>query len=245
MLICIVESFLEILLIPLILSLTTGISAKNIRSLLAIMIFYVLNSYLLNIPKLYPVLDLFDSSWNWSGKIYAFLNSLIFYFFIKGDLEEFNYCRLDQAKNSIKENIFIVALLLVIVLVIRILFPLKMVVDFEVIGFQFLPGLEEEMAFRGIMLSLLISSNRQHLVIAKAKILILANFIISLVFGLNHAFILTNGWEFSFNIGYFFNTLIYGLIWGYITIRSRSILIPILSHNSINIAITLTSLVSR
>ena len=104
--------------------------------------------------------------------------------------------------------------------------PTKLL-NLETLFYQFsMPGMGEEIAYRGIMLGLLTK-------ILKSKNLILNSsvWVTAILFGLAHGFSLSSEFSITFNIQPFLRTMIYGLIWGWITIRSGSILLALISHN--------------
>ena len=98
-----------------------------------------------------------------------------------------------------------------------------------------MPGLDEEIAWRGIMLGILSNSLKPKFNIGSFNLGNPAIIITSILFGLGHSFGMTNSWEFYQNWFEFANTFLIGLIFCWITIRSGSILIPILLHNLMNI----------
>ena len=109
----------------------------------------------------------------------------------------------------------------------------------ETIIFQLtMPGIDEEIAFRGIMLGLLIKILKP----SSKTFFHPAIIITSLLFGMAHGLFLNESYELTFNSYPFFNTLIHGMIWGFVTIKSGSILLALISHNIGNVANQLVSM---
>jgi hypothetical protein len=103
--------------------------------------------------------------------------------------------------------------------------------DFETLAFQLtLPAIDEEIMFRGILLGLLMSS-------LKSRIPIFGNpsvLLTALLFALVHALTFTNNYYLNFNIPNFIEIAIVGYVFGWITIKSRSIVLAIFSHSCID-----------
>ena len=101
----------------------------------------------------------------------------------------------------------------------------------ETLLFQLtMPGFDEELMFRAVLLGLLLVSLRERLpVIGNPAVLITA-----VLFGFMHALTLDKNLSVSFEPIYFVQTGIGGFVWAWIAMRTRSILLPILSHNLAN-----------
>lgn len=101
--------------------------------------------------------------------------------------------------------------------------------------FQFtMPGLDEELAYRGIMLGLLSNSLKPRINLGSANLGNPALLITSILFGLSHSIYIDDNWSFYHNWFEFFNVFAIGLFLGWITIKSGNILMSILMHNLIN-----------
>lgn len=112
--------------------------------------------------------------------------------------------------------------------------------NLETLAFQLtVPGIDEEIIFRGILLGLLMSSLKENIKFLGNPSVLLTG----ILFGLMHALTLKNDLSINFNSIYFFQTGIAGYIWGWITIKSRSILMAILSHNFSNFFGTLVTMI--
>jgi membrane protease YdiL (CAAX protease family) len=95
-----------------------------------------------------------------------------------------------------------------------------------------MPGIDEEIAFRGIMLGLLTKMLRPN---PKFTFFHPAILVTGLLFGLAHGLLLTKSFELSFKSGPFISTMILGMIWGWMTMKSGSILLALISHNLGNV----------
>nr|WP_255478519.1 CPBP family intramembrane glutamic endopeptidase [Flavobacterium sp. Sd200] len=108
--------------------------------------------------------------------------------------------------------------------------------DAETLLFQFtMPGIAEELVFRGVLLGLL---NKVY----TAKINIFgvplgwAALITSVLFGVVHAFNFYSN-SIDFNLGYFFSSFLMGLIFVFIKEKSQSLVPSIICHNLYNAVI--------
>lgn len=99
--------------------------------------------------------------------------------------------------------------------------------DFETLAFQLtMPGIDEEIMFREVLLGLLLNA-------LKDKISILGNpgiLLTAILFGFLHALTLDKDYSISFEPIYFLQTGFGGYVWAWVAMKSRSILLPILSH---------------
>ena len=93
-----------------------------------------------------------------------------------------------------------------------------------------MPSLDEEFAYRGVMLGLLLTALKPDLKIAALNLGNPSIIVAAILFGLVHSLNLNSSWELSQDWLYFSYTFTYGLALGWMTIKSRSILFPIISH---------------
>ncbi len=97
-----------------------------------------------------------------------------------------------------------------------------------------MPGIDEEFAFRGIMLGILSNSLKSRILIGSINLGSPALFITSILFGFVHSLTIDNNWNFNQNWFEFFNMFAIGLLLGWITIKTGSIFMAILLHNTLN-----------
>ncbi|WP_111309798.1 CPBP family intramembrane glutamic endopeptidase [Confluentibacter sediminis] len=204
-------------------------------ALLLFCLFFLQNQLLLELPREFEFLNIIEGNWNWSGKIYAMAGSLLFYWLFKKEFSEHDFFKIKQARNSIRPNI--ITTLIVMFLAVALAFFLfgKSEPDTETLLFQLtMPGFDEEIAFRGIMLGLLSTVLNETIDFGFIKFGNPAILITSILFGLIHSFGIDEQWHIAQDWIYFSQTFLYGLVLGWMTIKSRSILMPIISHNLTN-----------
>lgn len=237
-------SFLELLIIAPILLLSIDWKQPKKQILLGLfVVFYILNRVLIKLPYEFPNLNFASEfSWNWSGKTYAIIGSLIFYFSFRNYFSKNNFLHLKQAKGSVRKNVIaVIVITAVCVLMGPFLFSPE-ALDIETLSFQLtMPGVDEEIAFRGIMMGLLASVLKDKIGFKKLTINPTI-WVVGILFGLAHG-IQLNEWNISMDWMWFSYTFLYGLVLGWMTIRSKSILMPLLSHLSTNFMITLVTMI--
>ena len=174
-------------------------------------------------PNLLP-----DSDWNWQGKLLALVATLAI-----ATLPMFGWRRvgltLAQAPGSLKAALPILALYCAFFVAIALAFPSGMATA-EDIAFQLtMPGLEEEAFYRGILLFALCRAFT-----ARVRFLGVdwgwGAILSCLLFGLAHAFGFSNG-HFSFDPLVMALTALPALIGVWLTLRTGSLLLPIVMHN--------------
>ena len=226
------ESALQLLFVlPIVLLTLKNRKLETVKILVAFTAFYLLNQVLLYLPFIYPDLKIsnWNTNWNWSGKTYAIIGALLFLAVYRKFPVSDYFLNFKQDRQFLKQGISLVIIILIIQSIVAFFSPSKSV-NFETLFFQFtMPGINEEIAYRGIMLGLLVK-------ILKSKNLILnpALWITSILFGMAHGFYLTKDFNIIFDFQPFTVTMIYGLLWGWITLKSRSILLALISHNLVN-----------
>ncbi len=201
---------------------------------------FVLNSFLIDLPRKISFLNLLGGQLNWTGKIFALTASLIIYFLIKKRfLNHYDFFKFSQARHSLKPNLIIILLSLLITVLSTRFLGGHSEFTLETLLFQLLPGIEEEIVFRGIMLGILLSIMKDKVIIGNKNFGNPSIYATAILFGLVHGLSFDNQWQIDFNFGYCFITILYGLVWGWIALKSKSILMPIIAHNLLNITIIL------
>lgn len=234
------EAFLQVLiLIPFAFFLLKKRTKINFQRLLIFVFCYVTYQVFLVLPKIDPMFDFITSSWNWDGKIYGIICGVFSYFLFNKYFRENNFFILKQNKESFKSALIGAISIVLLSTVIWFLLGQSQF-NLETLAFQIsLPGIDEEIMFRGILLGLLATS-------LKEKTLFLGNpsiLLTAILFGFMHALTLTKNYEINFEPIYFIQTGFAGYVWGWITIKSRSILLAILSHNFSNFFGTLSTMI--
>ncbi|MBL0145370.1 MAG: CPBP family intramembrane metalloprotease [Chitinophagaceae bacterium] len=173
-------------------------------------------------------------NWNWLGKLLAILFSILFYYKFKQDFEQELYINFNPQNKYLKSNIIILLIISAIAILEGILFYNQQW-DTETLLFQAtLPGIDEEMAYRGIILGLFSTFMQKKLVFGKVVINSPSIWIVGILFGIIHSLQFDKEWHLAFNLLYFVKTFILGTLWCYMTIKTKSILLPIISHNLSN-----------
>ena len=120
------------------------------------------------------------------------------------------FLTLKQNSKFLKKGALIISVLLFIRITLAFLLPTKPFSS-ETLYFQFsLPGINEEIAYRGIMLGLLVKVlNNSNNVFLNPSV-----WVTSILFGMGHGLSLSSDFHIVFKVQPFIRTLIYGLIWG-------------------------------
>ena len=234
------EALLQVLiLIPFAIFFLKEKSKLNFERIFIFTFCYVIYQIFLVLPKLNSTFDFIKSSWNWDGKIFGIICGITFYFIFRNYFKENHFFTLKQNKENFRPAL--IGAISIVLLSTIVWFLLgKSDFDTETLAFQLtVPGIDEEIMFRGILLGLLATS-------LKDKISFLGNpsvLITAILFGFMHALTLNKNYAIDFEPIYFLQTGLAGYIWGWITIKSRSILLAILSHNLSNFFGTLSTMI--
>ena len=225
--------------------LTFDKNRKNYKNLLLFLFYYFMHCFF-NSPLrgLIGNFIIIDSKWNWDGKIFSFIFSILFIIIFNKNLKENNFFTLKQKEKSIKPSLFLIGSILIVSAFFTYFSHEKSAFNFDTLAFQIsMPGLDEEFAFRGIMIGLLLTFLNVSILIGKIKLINPAILITAILFGLMHGFPLTPNLEFTFDYFSFGYTFMFGILWGWLLLKSRSILMPLISHNLNNFIITLITMI--
>lgn len=202
------------------------------------------SNILLTLPFYYPVFKFIGKAWNWSGKIYATMGSSLVYFIFKKDFKQTNFITLDQHPNSVPANLLLMLFILLANAVSAWLVGSKQAFNTEALAYQLtMPGIEEELLFRGVLLSLLSTMYPKPIGSKRWTVGYPSIWLTAILFGLVHGLQLTNDWSLAMNWTYFGGTFLPGWLFGWMALRSRSILLPTLTHNLANFSLTLISMI--
>lgn len=201
---------------------------------------YIVYQIVLVLPRLIPALNIIDSRWNWEGKVLGVLFGIACYFAFRKLFAENNYVTVSQAPGTSRGPLIVSALIVVLAASVAYLSG-NSEFDRETLAFQLtMPGFDEELMFRAVLLGLLISSLRERIpFLGNPAILVSA-----VLFGLMHALTLDKDLSVSFEPLYLIQTGIGGYAWAWVAVKSRSILLPILSHNVANFLAGLATMLS-
>ncbi|MBX9614509.1 MAG: CPBP family intramembrane metalloprotease [Caulobacteraceae bacterium] len=207
----------------------------SLRWLLVAVTLVVLNDLMLTngyglLPDLLPASD-----WNWQGKILALITTLFV-----ASLPQFGWCASGltwaQGAGSLKSVLPVALLYVAFFTGLAVAFSSGPATP-ETLAFQLtMPGLEEELFYRGVLLLALdraFTGRRRILGVEWGWGALLS----CLLFGLAHAFGVSEG-RVSFDLVTMALTAVPSLIGVWIVLRTRSVLLPVVLHNFGN-AITL------
>jgi len=233
------ESLLQlIMVVPLILLFIKEHNKENYQRIIAFGVIFLSYQLIINLPNFHDTFKLINGNWNWNGKILGVVFGIFCYFIFRSLFKDHDYFTLKQDKNNLKKTSLVSLIVVVLATTIWFLFG-KSEFSIESLAFQLtLPGIDEEIMYRGILLGLLMSALKyKQRFIGNPSILIT-----SILFGLIHALKMGKDLTPNFNMIYFFQTGLAGYAWGWITIKSRSILLAMLSHNFSNFFGTLATM---
>ena len=215
----------------------TGMRPNNKwKHLLLFASYYFFYLFLLAIPNLFPALRIVESAWNWSGKLYAITGSISFYLLFRKAFPQHNYITFKQKNNALKPKFYAIVIIFFVSAGLACFSVNKSETRLEYFLFQFtMPGLDEELAFRGIMLGLLSNSLKSKIYLGSRSLGNPALTITSILFAAGHSFSIDGNWVFYQNWFEFINMFAIGLLLGWMTVKSGSILMSILVHDLINI----------
>ncbi len=179
-----------------------------------------------------------ELQWNWAGKIASIAASLVVFFilalFTKAVSPETAGLTLRQRPGSLAPALLMIVLLAGSGIGLEILAADGRSMDPERLAYQAtMPGLDEELFFRGVFLAVLAAAVPSRGVNLLGARITVAGLLVTLLFGLGHGVGINDGqpyisWIFIAVTAYFG----FGLLW--IRERTGSILLPILWHNAIN-----------
>jgi len=236
-------SFMELVFISPLILLFLNKKSNYLKVLLLFAAYYLLNDCLLTVPLSFPKLDFLGGSWNWTGKLFAITGSLGFYFIFRKYFTESYFLTFSQKPGSLKTVLIVSFITLLIYIVSSFLFNPTQNFNPETLAFQItMPGLEEELAFRAIMLGLLSSVLIKEITINKVRIISPSILITAILFGLGHSFYISENWLLLMNWEYFGGTFVFAVTMGWLTLKSRSILFPTINHNLCNFLINLIAM---
>lgn len=207
--------------------------------------FNAIDSILIILPKILNLNPDF-LQWNWVGKIFSLIWALLFVYFGPFSPEEFGLTK-KQRKNSLTPALVVSFIYFVIHAIGSILWFTTSKVTIESLIFQAtIPGISEEIVYRGILLVLLIYSLGGRIDKKEFKWnrkTILAVILTSVLFGLVHMTDFDGGLKFY--IYPFITTFTVGLLLVWLRLKTGSLLLPIIMHNVLNTTLFFISYLSR
>lgn len=226
----IIESVLPLLFVlPLTILFIKDKSQINTIALFSVI--FIVHEIILHLPKEFIELQLIKGKWNWTGKLAGIIFGIFTYIILRDKLKSFDFLQFRQNPKTFFKTL-VVALIMVCTSFFSYFDSVKEF-DWETLIFQLtMPGFDEEIIFRAILLGLLLTSLNDNIKIGRWTLGNPSILIVNLLFGLVHGIHFKN--NFGFEPYPFFASSLYGYVWGWITIKSRSILLPVISHNLTN-----------
>jgi uncharacterized protein len=199
--------------------------------------YLVLDDFITGLPYTFDVFDLNPARWNWAGKVYSlgFAAAVIALF---GLSAKATGLILPQRNVKVGALALIPLILMGVVLAMMHQPPPP---SGETIAFQLLmPGLAEELAFRGVAPALLLGLIRNQ--DPPERTPWIAVLIAAIPFGAVHGLSFSDG-AVAFDGGQGLWTASGGIIYGWLRFSTGSLLFPLLAHSLTNVAFVLTPLV--
>lgn len=225
------------IILPLLLIFMKERSRENYLRVLSVVVCYFIYNAALTMQFQFDGLNIIHGNWNWDGKIYGIVCGVVMYLLFRRQFADNNFFTLKQNKDGLKSALKVAIAIMCVSLLSGIVNDKEF--NIETLLFQIsMPGLDEEMMYRGVMLGLMCSALR----IGNAAWRNPAIIINAILFGLVHALSFSDG-ALQVNAMNFVWTGIIGYSFGYITIKTRSILIPMLTHNLYNFTLNLLAMI--
>lgn len=204
---------------------------------LLFVIYIVLDDFITGLPYAFDVFNLNPARWNWAGKIYSLV-------FAVAAILAFRMNRRATGLVLPQRNIKLGAIALIPLILMGVVLALVHQPgppSAETIAFQLLmPGLAEELAFRGIAPALLLGliHGRNPPESTPWVVVCIAAVPFAVVHGLGYS----DG-AFSFDLMQGLWTFSGGIIYGWLRFSTGSLLFPLLAHSFTNVAFHLTPLI--
>lgn len=214
-------------------------SEKGPLKYLAFFVLYFLfDCYLQQLSMKFINLEFMGLRFTWAGKLLSLATSLVVIYTVsKSDRQEIGFTTKTNAKKLVKSGLlFFFGFLLFDFIFKMILFPKGGSFNLETFAFQAtMPGLTEEIAFRGISLWLLDKVFISEWTFKGLKFG-WGFIIVTLLFGVVHGAVLTEQHAFKFDVvTIVYLALISSLSVGLLRKFSGNLIYPILGHNTINL----------
>ena len=182
-----IEPLLHIaVILPFLLCLKNRGRINNLR-ILSITFCYYIYSIALLLPKLFDVCNFINSRWNWDGKIFGIICCVLLYLIFRKLFGDNDFFTFKQSKDGLKPAALGAA---IVVLISAVIWAILGNTQFNIESLLFqisLPGIDEELMFRGLILGLMCSSLRT-IQSSFGNTAIILN---AVLFGLMHALTLT------------------------------------------------------
>ena len=225
------------IIVPLLLIFMKERTRENYLRVVTIAFCYFVCYVALTLQNYFSCFNIIGGNWNWDGKIYSVICDVTFYFLFRRQFSENNFFTLKQEREGVKSALWVAFTIIAAQALIGSLGSAEF--DLERLLFQIsMPGIDEEIMFRGVLLGLMCSALRKGGKPSRSPAIIING----ILFGLIHALSL-NGGTIQFSVANFIWTGMIGYGLAYIALRTRSILIPMLTHNLCNFCNNLLSMI--
>lgn len=225
------------IILPLLLIFMKERSRENYLRVLSVVVCYFIYNAALTMQFQFDGLNIIHGNWNWDGKIYGIVCGVVMYLLFRRQFADNNFFTLKQNKDGLKSALKVAIAIMCVSLLGGIVNDKEF--NIETLLFQIsMPGLDEEMMYRGVMLGLMCSALRTGNAAWRNPAIIIN----AILFGLVHALSFSDG-GLQVNAMNFVWTGIIGYSFGYIAIKTRSILIPMLTHNLYNFTLNLLAMI--
>ena len=226
-----------VVILPLLLIFMKERTKENYLRVLSIVVCYFIYYFALTLQYHFDCFNIIDGIWNWDGKIYGIVCGIAIYFIFRRQLSNNNFFTLKQDKVGLKSALKVAIAILSIAILGGVVNDREF--NIETLLFQIsMPGIDEEIMYRGVLLGLMCSALRAGGAAWRNPAIIIN----AVLFGLVHSLSLGDG-VLQFNSVNFMWTGLLGYGFGYITIKTRSILIPMLTHNLYNFTLNLLAMI--
>ncbi len=224
-------------ILPLLLLFMRKRTRENYCRIFSIVLCYFICNLALTAQLHIDSLNIIGGNWNWDGKIYGIIWGIAAYFIFRNQFSDNNFFTFKQNNAGLKPAIWAAVLVIGIPTLLGALNPKDF--NLETLLFQItLPGFDEEIMFRGVLLGLMCSCLRNDVPIWRNPAILIT----SVLFGLVHALTVNDG-PISFSISSFIWTGMIGYGLGYMTLKTRSILLAIVAHNLCNFLQNLVAMI--
>ncbi|NUM69715.1 MAG: CPBP family intramembrane metalloprotease [Ignavibacteriaceae bacterium] len=187
---------------------------------------YIVYQIVLVVPRLIPALAITGSGWNWEGKILGIGLGVLCYFLLKRYFPDHDFFTLRQNSDNFRITMTVTVSVILIMSVLYH-FIADSPFDIETLAFQLtMPGPDEEIMFRGVLLGLLLSALPDKIRFTENPSVLLT----AVLFGFLHAFTLDRNYGISFEPVYFLQTFLGGYVFGWLAVKSRSLVLPVAAH---------------
>ena len=206
------------------------------------MVIFIIYQILLIIPMEYKELNFLHGKWNWTGKLYGIIFGLITYYLLSKQLKQLKFLRIRQDNRTLNKTLLLSGLIIFISAF--SFFETTKEFNTETLLFQLtLPGIDEEIMFRAVLLGLLLTCLKDKIVIGNYNLGNPSVLIIGILFGLCHGIQVTKKLNIEFKTIAFISAFLFGYIWSWIAYKSKSILQPVISHNLSNFFFSLIRMI--